>query len=667
MRLKRRNIIFFTIGFLAVAFAAITTTLIINGDSTIATNVGDFGIYLSKAYLDSNDISKHAISTDSQNLTFEIEKLKNLHEQSKLEYEVTNASKQYDAKVSIECQYDNVAFSDSEVNLDDYIDIDYFLSEDIIPARSSANGSITVTLKKSIVQNITVGLNCSLEFDAQERDSLGSEEFNKPEDYEFQRFLVDQDGFILPDTALVVLDSQKKYIVTSKDAELHFDDLDMGFHDIYIIENKTQDEIKKMTNDEIKKNALTSAHFTQSSKLITFTNGYQIVDELAKKPFKILFDAMGGEVIETEKDVRYSETYGDLPTPSKFGFKFLGWFFDKEYTKPINPEQKVYIKKDTVLYASWKEVCIYPVGKTWDFNYTGKGEEFIVPCNGTYMIEIYGAGGDNTAGSGGNLQGINGRGHSTSGSKASGIVEFQKNLPIYIYLGQKEGAFNGGGSGGRTIDSVATSTHGSGASDVRLIKASENSWYDTNHSSWNTDKSLLSRIITAGGGGGVKVGAGRAFNGATPLSYYHNTTADLYQAYSRDGEGSNGQLGLGSSEVTGRSTLNVGDIGDAASGGGGGGYYGGKTSAQSRSYTYDQFSSIMASTGGSGRGYGIYGRNGNRLGGSEAHSYTGTSYITSGYTYNGHTYSFTDSKMTLQQNNGDGRAKITLMSIIEED
>lgn len=664
-------LIFGTIAFMAVAFAAVTTSLIINGSLSIGTNRADFGIYFSKAFLDSKDVSNRVISTDGQSLTFETRKLNTLGDSTKLEYEVTNASKNYDALVRINCEYTNLDENTSEDILAEYIDLDYSFEDEVIPPRSVSNGTISVFLKKSIVKDITVGLSCSLEVDAQERDTLvDNSDISSPDEYDFSAYLVDNNGFIIPDTNLVVIDNSNKiqYLTTNSDGLLNIKSLDLGFHDIYLIKNKTIDEIKEMTDEEIIKIATTKAHFTQSSKEITFEKDYKLVKEVEKKKFNITFNPGAGTVENSYKDVYYTETYGSLPTPTLFGHKFLGWYTDESYTKVVDENSKVYIQKNQTLYAKWKEVCLYLEGQTWDFTYKGAGEEFIIPCNGTYKIEIYGAGGDNTAGTGNQLSGVNGSGHSTSGSKATGTVEFQKGLPIYIYLGQKEGTFNGGGSGGRTIDSVATSTHGSGASDIRLIKASDNSWYDTSHSSWNTDVSLLSRIITAGGGGGVRATTGRAFNGATPLNYYHNSTNLLYGAYHIDGESSNGQLGLGSNEVTGTSRItDTGDIGNGASGGGGWGYYGGRTSASSRNYTYSQFSSIMGSTGGSGVGYGIVGRDGVRLGGTEVHAYSGTSYINNGYSFKGNTYSFTNTQIKTQQNNGNGRAKITLMTIKEEE
>lgn len=300
-------------------------------------------------------------------------------------------------------------------------------------------------------------------------------------------------------------------------------------------------------------------------------------------------------------------------------------------------------------------LCNELLGKSWEFEYTGDVQDFIVPCDGEYEIDIYGAGGNNQAG----ISNQMGAGYSTSGSKASGSIELKKDTPLYIYLGEKEGPFNGGGVGGTTLNGVSTSTHGSGASDIRLIKASDNSWYDINHSSWNTDVSLLSRIITAGGGAGVKICTGRQFRVSTPTNSYYNSVDRLYATYPRDGEGSNGTLGLGSSEVTGRVYItDTNDIGNGASGGGGGGYYGGLTSVVNKNITYSYFETAMRNTNASGIGYGIVPINGNRLAGTETHSYSGTSQIASDFSYNGYVYSFKNQEIKIQQNNGNGLALI---------
>ena len=44
--------------------------------------------------------------------------------------------------------------------------------------------------------------------------------------------------------------------------------------------------------------------------------------------FTLTFDANGGNVSESTKDVIYGNTYSNLPIPTKDGYNFLGWYYD---------------------------------------------------------------------------------------------------------------------------------------------------------------------------------------------------------------------------------------------------------------------------------------------------------------------------------------------------
>lgn len=118
-------------------------------------------------------------------------------------------------------------------------------------------------------------------------------------------------------------------------------------------------------------------------------------------------------------------------------------------------------------------------------------QKYIVPENGYYKIECWGA-------SGGNVD-------STAGGKGaytSGIIYLSKGEEIWAYIGEKgkdgvasqsakSGTFNGGGPCGGSNGTSATST-GGGATDIRL---SNGNWDDFN--------SLKTRIMVAAGGGGA--------------------------------------------------------------------------------------------------------------------------------------------------------------------
>ena len=124
--------------------------------------------------------------------------------------------------------------------------------------------------------------------------------------------------------------------------------------------------------------------------------------------------------------------------------------------------------------------------KIYTFEYTGLPQEYVVPQDGTYKIELWGASG------GGELKGL--------GAYTKGDIELTKGTKIYIYVGESgkynakndkvTTSFNGGGSacGGQSKGCAS----GGGATDIRLV-----------YGKWNDSASLKSRIIVAAGGGGA--------------------------------------------------------------------------------------------------------------------------------------------------------------------
>lgn len=66
------------------------------------------------------------------------------------------------------------------------------------------------------------------------------------------------------------------------------------------------------------------------------------------------FDAQGGTVTPTQKQVKYGETYGELPTPTKAGYKFIRWYNGSYGTVTENTE--VTNSKEHTLFAEWQEI-----------------------------------------------------------------------------------------------------------------------------------------------------------------------------------------------------------------------------------------------------------------------------------------------------------------------
>ena len=89
-------------------------------------------------------------------------------------------------------------------------------------------------------------------------------------------------------------------------------------------------------------------------------------DELAT--YTVTFDVNGGNELETnKKEVKYSNEYGTLPTPTKEGYTFVGWYDKKIDGNKIEETTKVTATKNHVLYAIWK-INVY------DVEFIGKNE-----------------------------------------------------------------------------------------------------------------------------------------------------------------------------------------------------------------------------------------------------------------------------------------------------
>ena len=168
--MKRKSIIAVTILLLAIGFAAISTTLIINGSAKIGENTEDFSVIFTKATLDGTDVYANVISQDKKTITFETNDLKTLNQTSVLNYEVTNNSANYDAEVQVNCKT-------KENTTAKYTSIKNELENNatVIKAKEKLNGTLTVTLNKVATEEVREEYVCTLTLNAVERDTIGVE------------------------------------------------------------------------------------------------------------------------------------------------------------------------------------------------------------------------------------------------------------------------------------------------------------------------------------------------------------------------------------------------------------------------------------------------------------------------------------------------------------
>ena len=278
------------------------------------------------------------------------------------------------------------------------------------------------------------------------------------------------------------------------------------------------------------------------------------------------------------------------------------------------------------------------LNKTTVFNYTGDSQEYEVPKDGYYYIEMAGAEG----------------GANVLGAKTSGYIYLEKGETLYFYVGKQGTAgntncrssgyeFNGGGISKPAKAGVCAST-GGGATDIRLVGGS-----------WDNMNSLISRIMVAGAGGAgasdpYTKGYGGTLYGGDPIfsTYQSNLgngatqTAGGAAPTKSSAAQSNGTAGsFGKGGYGGASNATDADTGGGS--GGGSGYYGGSGASGLSNGSWP---------GGGGSSYisGYAGVNSVEESTTITHT-NGTLHYSGKY--------FIGGKMIAGQNEGNGYAKIT--------
>ena len=158
--MKKKTILLVVL-LLAVGFAAVTTTLFINGTTNIGTNKDDFDVYYSKAKV--NGVEDNTVITDDTHIVF-TQEMKSVGETYILDYDVTNGSRNYDAELSMTCTESNEYLSVTNV----------FDTDTTLPATETRTGKLTIELIKGYVGETTkeVTIECTINANAVERNTL---------------------------------------------------------------------------------------------------------------------------------------------------------------------------------------------------------------------------------------------------------------------------------------------------------------------------------------------------------------------------------------------------------------------------------------------------------------------------------------------------------------
>ena len=123
-------------------------------------------------------------------------------------------------------------------------------------------------------------------------------------------------------------------------------------------ENATY-EITPNTGYKLVLSSNTCSNGTLSGNTFTISNvtsAQSCTITLTPESYTLTLDANGGSVSTTSKTVTYDSTYGDLPTPTRTGYTFNGWYTANSGGTKIESTTQVKTASNHTLYAHWTPI-----------------------------------------------------------------------------------------------------------------------------------------------------------------------------------------------------------------------------------------------------------------------------------------------------------------------
>lgn len=369
---KKKYILFVAILGIAIGFAAVSATLYLNGRTDIGVNQKDFDVYFSEAILDGEDKSGELISADKKSIIYEITNLQKVGDISHLNYEITNNSSQYDLDIQLSCEGNN-----------DLIDYVNQLDQTRISAKAKEKGVLTVQLKQTVLEETTVTFTCQINASAVERTEANNTEIPKTGNKGLSGTLVDNDKQSIPNQTIVVIGNGIHPTTTDNLGNFYVDGLEDGELEIIII-NKPLDEIKDLTEEEIRNNAIDTGKIKteENPDNVQLENGNFVqnitFEDKKNEKITITLNVGDGSLEQTTIEVTKNQKFGELPTPTKDGYQFLGWYVKDQL---ITPDTIVTGNIDTLEAKYARET----ITVTFDANGgTVSPESILVEVDGTY-------------------------------------------------------------------------------------------------------------------------------------------------------------------------------------------------------------------------------------------------------------------------------------------
>jgi hypothetical protein len=180
--------ILFIILFMTIGIAAVTTNIVINGSTPIASNPDDFNVYFFDISTSTESVKVDFTMGLDNSISFNTT-LEAVGQKAIVIFDIFNASRNYDADVSITC-----------TPSDEYLKITPVFNYNIIHASDYESGSVVVELLKSYAGDSSLErtITCSLNANAVERDTLADESIEPPEAFELVSFSIDDKTYVTP-------------------------------------------------------------------------------------------------------------------------------------------------------------------------------------------------------------------------------------------------------------------------------------------------------------------------------------------------------------------------------------------------------------------------------------------------------------------------------------
>ncbi|MBP6934083.1 MAG: InlB B-repeat-containing protein [Paludibacteraceae bacterium] len=103
---------------------------------------------------------------------------------------------------------------------------------------------------------------------------------------------------------------------------------------------------------------------------------YEVYDDATT----VTFNSNGGSAV-SDKTVTYKNTYGTLPTPTKTGYTFNGWYKESGFTNQVTTSTTVASPANHTLYAKW-------TANTYTVTYDGNGATGGNTANSSHTYDV---------------------------------------------------------------------------------------------------------------------------------------------------------------------------------------------------------------------------------------------------------------------------------------